>query len=295
MLKHLILIISLLVLFGSEIQAQESTNPFEIEGRKVEQRESIEANQPRIQTSNPFDLQPTEQSIQSLDFGNEMESTTDEGAKLLPAKQGSRIGISLLLILPLALLLTLFRGVFNDFFESAYRDRKFNQFFRRMNSMWVIPNILLYIFFFLSISVFVHLVLTYYGYNMFDNIAQSIGILAVCIASYFSIKHSLIYFLGNTFEVKNESNRYSLLILTFNIIAGVFLTPFSLLLLLGPDSIKGAVIVIGLLFCLLTMSLLLLRSLSVSNRLLSQHSLHFFMYLCTIEIAPLFIVAKLLI
>ena len=291
MLKRCFIIISILGFLSSITIAQDTPNPFDLPGETDERTENGVTK--RVHSDNPFDLQPLTQDGRQL-TSSDVKPEKESRPRLSASDQGGRIGISLLLLIPLALLLTLFRGVFNDFLESAYRDRKFNQFFRRLNSMWVAPNILLYLFFFLSISVFTHLALKYYDYDLFDNTVQSISFLVISIGGYFTLKHTLIYFLGDTFEVKNESIRYSLLILTFNIILGVFLTPINLLLLLGPDSIRGAVLILGLLLCVGVIILLYLRALSVSNRLLMQDTLHFFMYLCTIEIAPLFIVAKLL-
>ena len=291
MFKRCFIIISILSFLISTTIGQDTSNPFDLPDKNAQDDEAVTTK--RAQSDNPFDLQPVSEEGQQQTIRNE-KPLKDILPTLSASDQGGRIGISLVLLIPLALLLTLFRGVFNDFLESAYRDRKFNQFFRRLKSMWIVPNLLLYIFFFLSVSVFIHLALTHFEYDMFSNVVKSISILIISISGYFILKHALIFFLGDTFEVKNESTRYSLLILTFNIILGVFLTPINLLLLLGPDWIKGGTVILGFLLCGAVVSLLLLRSLSISNRLLIQHSFHFFMYLCTIEIAPLFIVAKLL-
>ncbi len=290
MIKRYLSIFFLLACWASIIFAQEGKNPFDLPEKSGQHStpESIE----RVGNDNPFDLQPSSTSRNRTIQNKDPEVV--RSPSITSSNQGVRIGMAMMLIVPLALLLTLFRGVFNDFFESAYRDRKFNQFFRRMHSIWAVPHILFYIYFFLNIALFIHLTLVHYEYDMWGDLTRSIGILSISVAIFFLCKHAIVYFLGNAFDVTNESKRYSLLILTFNIILGVFLTPINLLILLGPESLKGIIVVVGLLLCGAIILLLIARSLSVSNRLLLQHSLHFFMYLCAIEIAPLFIVAKLL-
>jgi len=277
----------LLIFMVSSSFGQETNNPFDLQNKSTETELEEEAILPA--SDNPFDIQNDASS-----FGTIEENKSNIEVLSKESKDGNQIGLSILLLIPLALLLTIFRGVFNNFFESVYRDRKFNQFYRRMNSIWVLPHILLYAFFFISMAVFVHLVLSHYNYPTFDSPWTSIGFIALGIAGFVLIKHAMIFFLGDTFDVKNEYSRYALLFMTFNITIGVLLTPFNLLLLLGPLSIKYIVIIVSFIFLGLTLLLLILRSLSVANKLLVQHPMHFFTYLCTIEIAPLFIIAKML-
>lgn len=282
----------LLIIVSSVLIGQGSENPFDIPDRQT--MDSVDKPPERVESDNPFDLAP----IQSSNSSNQTTTLPTQAIKTdskSSTSQSFRIVATLALLLPLALLLTLFRGVFNDFFESAYRDRKFNQFFRRMNSIWIAPNILFYLYFFMSAAIFANLCLDYFGHLTLESPVTSIGYTALGMGIFFLMKHAIVYFLGDTFDVENESSRYNLLVLTFNIILGIVLTPINLLLLLGPDSIKGGVLALGIILTTLLIGLLILRALSVSNRLLTQHSLHFFMYFCTIEIAPLFIIAKLIV
>lgn len=279
----------ILTLFGlSIVVGQETKNPFDIENR-VPQEEIITTTESELLgDGNPFDIHKKQTSKNRK--GKKIAKQSDAR----PSTQIDQLALAGLLLVPLAFLMTLFRGVFNDFFESVYRDRKFNQFYRRMNSMWAAPHIMFYVYFLISISVFTYLVFEYYGLRIAHPLWKSLGITALYIGVYFIAKHILVSWLGDTFEVKNESTRYGLLFMTFNIAAGVLLTPVNLLLILGPVDTKGTVIVIGIILLALTILLLLLRSFSLSNKLLSQHPIHFFAYLCSIELAPLFIVIKLL-
>lgn len=286
---RLIASILLLTFSVSSSLGQEAKNPFELQNKLDPVDQSLE-NEEQQASDNPFDIQ----SGASASSSSINSNRGSDKAPLVKAKGGNAIGLAILLVIPLALLLTLFRGVFNNFLESAYKDRRFNQFYRRMNSIWVVPHILLYLFFFISAAVYVHLLLEHYAYSGFDSAWKNIGFIALAIAAFVLLKHAMIYFLGDTFEVKNEYTRYALLFMTFNITLGVLITPVNLLLLLGPTSIKTAVIVISLILLGAVTILFFLRSLSVANKLLVQHPMHFFTYLCTIEIAPLFIIAKLL-
>jgi len=288
MLLRYISPILLTIFIVSTSLGQETKNPFDLQGKSSEEEQVIESERPV--SDNPFDIQNSTTST----FNSQIEDNKEIATPRVQSKDGSQIGLAVLLLIPLALLLTIFRGVFNNFFESTYRDRKFNQFYRRINSIWVAPHILLYLYFFISLAIFIHLVLSNYNYPVYDPAWKSIGFIGLGIAGFILMKHAMIFFLGDTFDVKNEYTRYALLFMTFNITIGVLITPINLLLLLGPASIKSAVIIVSFILLGLTIGLLILRSLSVANKLLVQHPMHFFTYLCTIEIAPLFIIAKML-
>ena len=213
----------LTIFIVSSVLGQETQNPFDLQDKLEVETSIIES--PRPSSDNPFDIQ---NSASQSSWEESNESTTSSPLSI-EAKNGNEISLAVLLLIPLALLLTLFRGVFNNFFESVYRDRKFNQFYRRMNSIWVIPHILLYAYFFLSVAIFVHLVLSYYGYEVLDT-WRSIAFITTSLASFILAKHAMIFFVGDTFDVKNEYTRYALLFMTFNITIGVLLTPINLLL-----------------------------------------------------------------
>ncbi|MBT8219429.1 MAG: DUF4271 domain-containing protein [Bacteroidia bacterium] len=275
------------VLFSGSLLSQVEDNPFELPNLPDG---SVEAPTINIDSSNPFEISTTTSArkIAQEASVNETNDATKESASSL------EVGMAIFVMVFLAVLLSLFRGLFQNMLDSALKDRKFNQVYRRMQGIWRVPNILFYMYFTINAAIFLFYCANYFEFMNQLATLYRILVIAGLVLAYFFAKHIIVEFIGRTFDIENETDRYSLLVLLFNIIIGVILTPLNIMILLGPDSFQGIIIICGIVILLLVFVLFLLRGLSIANAFLPRNTFHFFMYLCTIEIAPLFIIAKMM-
>jgi hypothetical protein len=108
------------------------------------------------------------------------------------------------------------------------------------------------------------------------------------------LKQTQIRLLGLIFPFKQQLDYYNYIITNGNRIIGILITPILFLLAFSPDYIKY--------FSLYTVITLLgfsylyryLRSCIAAIGLISANKLHFFIYLCAVEIAPILILLKFL-
>ena len=98
---------------------------------------------------------------------------------------------------------------------------------------------------------------------------------------------------GSVFPVAKEVKLYNFTIIIFNIVLGVLFVPLSLFLAYGPDNLMIGVLYLTGVIVLLTYLYRSIRALLIGGKFLSFHKFHFFMYLCTAELAPLALVIKL--
>jgi hypothetical protein len=98
---------------------------------------------------------------------------------------------------------------------------------------------------------------------------------------------------STSFPVDKEAHLYSFVTMLINILLGVVLTPVNLIVAFAPEPFPQILIWIGLAAILLFYLFRQLKGLFISGRFLAQYQFHFFLYLCTIEIAPLLIIGKL--
>lgn len=284
----------LFLVFGTGmLLAQDgNSNPFELPQPSSVLPSSTKIGED-VNLDNPFEITNASDKLTRITtLTNPTTVTTKQTVQEKPLS--FKMAITFSTIIVLGILMTFFRGVYRDFWESAFRDRKFNQFYRRINFQWIVPNALLFIYAVITISIFLYLVSSHWGYIYEIHSYKWIGLIALGYASYFVIKHVLLTFVGNTFDISNETSRYSLLAMTFNIVTSIFITPINLLLLLGPSGLQSIAAFVGVTICCAMCILFLLRALSVANRFILRDILHFFVYLCTLEIAPLAIIFKLL-
>ena len=74
----------------------------------------------------------------------------------------------------------------------------------------------------------------------------------------------------------------------------VQLTDHSIFIAFAPSNLKLILIYLAFILIIGIYSFRVLRSLFLASKYISLHKFHFFMYLCTIEIAPVLILAKII-
>lgn len=142
---------------------------------------------------------------------------------------------------------------------------------------------LLYLCFFINLSVFIYLLQRHFGGQ------EGIKIWLLCFAAVcgvYLIRHSFMWTLGVLFPVTKESSLYSYIILVFNILLGIVTVPVNLLLAYGPENMHLLFLYAGLGLVGLFYIMRTLRGFSISIFLIGQGIVPFFIYLCTAEIAP---------
>ena len=120
--------------------------------------------------------------------------------------------------------------------------------------------------------------------------------LGICVAGVliaFSLKHLVLGLIGLIFPVNREVSRYNFIMLIFGSSLGLLLGPINILLAYGPQNLHevliwGTISTIGLVYAFRSV-----RSLWLAGRIFASHQFHFLLYICTVEIAPVLTVVKL--
>lgn len=148
---------------------------------------------------------------------------------------------------------------------------------------------LLYLCFFVNLSVFIYLLQKNYGGQ------EGIKIWLWCFAGVCAVylfRHAFMWLLGALFPVTKESSLYSYIILVFNILLGLLIVPVNLMLAYGPEAMYSLVLYAGIGAIVLFYIMRTLRGLSISIFLIGQGIVPFFIYLCTAEIAPVLVMIR---
>lgn len=276
------------------VLAQQGSNPFELTPRLgTDQSPSAnESIQPA--SSNPFDLvAPTKE----VPVPQEKANRPVKPKKVISEPNAYRrfLFISLMATLLLfTLLMTFLRPFFQKVYSAFKTDNMFNQVLRERESIGLLPFMFLYILFFLNAGLFVYLLLhnnkiTLTSSHLIGWLYCTAGVIVV-----FFLKHLILNLIGVIFPVQKEVRSYNFLIIVFAIVIGVVLVPVNVLLAYGPENIASNLIY----FTLGTLGLIYLfrylRSLIIANRFIAFHKFHFLLYICTVEIAPIMILVKLI-
>jgi len=96
------------------------------------------------------------------------------------------------------------------------------------------------------------------------------------------------------FPVEKEVRQYSFTIIIFSIILGLVLAPFNLFIAYGPAYLLPTLfwVTIGVMAAIYLYRTI--RGIFLANRFLAFHQFHFLLYICTVEIAPVVILVKVI-
>ncbi|MBK8428073.1 MAG: DUF4271 domain-containing protein [Lewinellaceae bacterium] len=112
----------------------------------------------------------------------------------------------------------------------------------------------------------------------------------ICIvggAAMFLSKHVILAIVRYLFQVEAEVNRYNFLVIIFNCVLGLFLVPFNFMIALGAENFYQGLLVFWVLGLVSIFYIYRsLRALNIGGKFLVGDQFHFFLYLCTVEAAP---------
>lgn len=200
-------------------------------------------------------------------------------------------GFSIGLLLLLGALLTINRSLIRKAYRAIANDNYLRFLYREYKSMpWMYW--LFYLYFVLTIGFFLYLFAHYVGYDAPEGIMYLMGSIMVVGAVYI-VRHFSLQLLSTLFPVEKEAHLYSFVTMLLNILLGIIITPVNLVLAFGPPSLTHYMVWLGAGLILMMYLFRQLKGIFISGRFLYQYQFHFFLYLCTAEIAPLIIIVKL--
>ncbi|NNF36211.1 MAG: DUF4271 domain-containing protein [Saprospiraceae bacterium] len=208
-----------------------------------------------------------------------------------PDKQGSGLvifGLSLLSLLLIAVVATVKRNIFSKVFKSFTNDNLLKLTQREENNGLNGGFLLLYIVFAINGATFIYLLIKGSSFSS----APSWLLVLLAVVVIYLIRHIAMFFLGVIFPVQREASQYSFLIAVVNILLGLLLLPFNLLIAYAPDfiSVSSVYIILGVIAFLFIIRMIKGFLLGLINY--GTNVFHFFLYLCTFEIAPALLIFR---
>jgi hypothetical protein len=182
-----------------------------------------------------------------------------------------------------------FSNLFQLIFQSPIRQKQTREQLQQNNLAALFSNIL----FILNASIFVSLIAVknaWVDLSLYNCMAYS----AIAFTGLYLFKFLFLWFSGWLFSQREAIGNYSFIVFLTNKVMGVFLIPAILLLAFSPVSVQDfayntAIIIISILFVYRY-----LISFSIVRASLKVSDFHFFLYLCTCEVLPMFVLYKLI-
>lgn len=196
------------------------------------------------------------------------------------------------LIIFLTALISLFRTAIETNYR-AFWNENILKLLQRQSVTLKGSSILTYLFYFLNMGVLLAQLACYWTGNV-----EQLPIMTLwCTCAVFGwimAKHLLLWLLGAIFPLSTEVTLYNFSMLIFGGNLGIFLLPFNLLAAFGPEGMKPGIFYIACALYVLALFFRNARLILQTSGLWSRNLFHFFIYLCSFEIAPLLVLSKLI-
>lgn len=182
-----------------------------------------------------------------------------------------------------------FQNIFRLFFQTSFLQKQKRETLLQDN----LPSLLLNTLFVITGGLFITLVLQQ-QLKIEIFFWRLLFYAAGLLAAIYIVKYLFITFAGWVFNEREAANTYIFIVFLINKILGIFLIPLLLVFAFSTANIANVIITLT---AFLAMLLLLYRyavSLTIIKRNMKVKPLHFFIYLCAVELVPLLIIYKVL-
>jgi len=285
----------LILLFCAFPLFAQNSNPFEIKSR-IKEPVVTEKKVKQVDNSNPFEIKRGKAVATAAPSAKRKskQSKRKSRAQNKKERQSFLFTIFILLVVFLAILFTMLREYFNKVRRAFLNDNMLNQLQREQGFLPQAPYLFLYSLFFITSGTFIFLGLDYLNKLPFDGYWTNLYVCIGSVLAFFLFKHFLLSIISWLFPIKKEIGLYNFSIIIFNIIIGVILVPFILFIIYGSSDMVKIMFYVALGLVITILLFRHLRGLFISGKYLVLNKFHFLLYLCTVEIAPVIVLIKLI-
>jgi Domain of unknown function (DUF4271) len=157
------------------------------------------------------------------------------------------------------------------------------------------PSLLLNNLFVISGGLYGAFLLRFYGFGNPDDFWIYFLYCAVLLAVLYLLKYLLIRTTGWIFNISRTAETYLFVVFMTNKIIGIFLLPFLVLISFSGPVISEIAITLSIIMTGVFYVYRFLGSYSILHKEIKISGLHFILYLCAFEIAPLLLIYKVLV
>lgn len=182
----------------------------------------------------------------------------------------------------------------NQVVNGFYINRYANQLARDEFSFFNRVTFILSLLFVLTLSLFISQTLTYFGFgSMSLNFMKLFGFTTLTVIGTYFIKLTTVGFSGYLFQNSKATSDYIMTIFLFSNTLGLFLLPIVICLAFVRNVSPLVFIYSGIFVVVAFLFIRFVRGLNIWRSGLKASPFYLFVYLCTQEILPLFILIKL--
>jgi hypothetical protein len=213
----------------------------------------------------------------------------------LPSKGNAVVLILLVVMLgALTYLKTAFGNDLDDLLNSVVNQNIAQQIFRAQTKEITFSSFILHVNFIVVMSLYVRYIFASCFHVSGAGNFSLILLINFLFTFFYLAKLAILKFIGIVFEVKDECDEYIFIFTTMCKTLGLALLPALFIFYTARGSFANVIFAATVIVCAAMLLILVCRGLSTAYRLLYRSVYHFFIYVCVVEISPIFLLFKLL-
>jgi hypothetical protein len=249
-------------------------------------------------TENPFEKKSGSDTTHSQgDPMVEKDTSSATAPSIVPpaliknSSKGFQIFFLLLSLLFLIFIVNVERNYVRDLWRVIANENYSSLHHRNQrNTMRQILLLMGYAVFIFQSGIFIYHALRAFQYQ--GPVRLNIWIPMLVVLGVYILRHSVIRYLRWLFNNQKEMTLFGFDISIFNTMVGLVLLPINILLLFGPESIGKPLIIIGIIVFISAYLMRQLRWMLTARGLIVNSLFLFFIYLCAVEILPIWALSK---
>jgi hypothetical protein len=218
---------------------------------------------------------------------------TKEGDIHLPQQKDylfyALVGIVLLFAIIKQLFPKYFQSMFSLMFQASFRQKQTRE--QMMQDLF--PSLLMNILFVLVGGLFISLIAQVYHWLTIPFWLLTLYCITLLSLIYI-FKYLVIKFMGWVFNANEQASTYGFIVFLVNKVIALALLPLLLLLAFSTGSIQQVTLTVAACAVIFLLIFRYIVSLTIIRTTLSVHPLHFFIYLCAVELMPMLVLYKVL-
>jgi Domain of unknown function (DUF4271) len=247
-------------------------------------------------SQNPFDILRGEAAIDN-NVGT-AQNKTSSASSLLDKETYSKnfiFWVFLVVLILMAFIVAGGRSAIRTAYQAVTSDNALRQIYKEPMGWGSIGYLSLYVMFWINTGIFAFLLMSYYrmkspfGFGQFGTFMACVAGVSILII----LKHAVLYLVAKVFPIEKEVRTYNFIIMTVGIILGLTLMPINIFVAYSDPKLSFAFVYLGIATIALAYLVRSLRSLPLAAPFLIDNRFHFLLYLCTVEIAPLLVLSKI--
>jgi len=199
------------------------------------------------------------------------------------------VGIVLLFAIIKQLFPKYFQSMFRLMFQASFRQKQT----REQMMQEVFPSLLMNILFVLVGGLFIALIAQIYKWLNISFWLLTLYCITL-LSLIYMFKYLVIQFMGWVFNAREQASTYGFIVFLVNKVIALALLPLLLLLAFSNGSIQQVTLTIAGCAVIVLLIFRYIVSLTIIRSTLGVHPLHFFIYLCAVELMPMLILYKVL-